>query len=135
MLVLLGLSAVLVLPALLPPSPATVNPLATVVSTARHLAVRRGEPVRLRIAADGAWAVVAMRDGAHIDGGRLRGAVANRSETNLSGIAGGRDGDVVADLSIDAMGSCYAETIRSGVTGFDPLTCQWTVPDVPERGP
>ena len=42
-----------------------------VLATARRLALKRGEPVRFRVAADGVWAVVALNGGAAIQNGRI----------------------------------------------------------------
>ena len=117
-LVLMGIAAAVVAPALRPPaegrigaqrSPATAE---TLVAEARRTAIRRGEPLRLRLDPDGAWALVTFREGEILTGGRID---LGASATAL-------------DLRIDAMGSCTPAggldaRLRAEGRTFDPLAC------------
>jgi type II secretory pathway pseudopilin PulG len=96
-----------------------------VIANARRTAIRGGVPVRLRVASDGVWAVVAARDGEVLDGGRL-------PEEQTVGRA-----DASIELQIDAMGSCLPGSARIDATtavsaapatrptAFDMLGCRF----------
>ena len=127
-LVLLAVTAAVVLPVLTPPATATDDdPAATVVASARREAIRRGEPLRLRIDTDGVWALVTLHDGVAIEGGRLLGVTraadnavrpAADNYTTATGIA--------LVLTIDALGSCQPGDHDAHGTSYDPLTCRWS---------
>lgn len=119
-LVLMAIVASLVLPNLRLPDAATVMHDGTpparsavdgVVSDARRLAIRRGEPVRLQVARDGVWAAVSVHTGSTIQDGRITGALSWRP-----------------DMTIDALGVCTlapAAVPRAGARAWDALACRW----------
>lgn len=82
-----------------------------IITTARRHALARGEPVRLRAASDGVWAIVSANSGAAIATGRLESPPS-----------------WPADLTVDAMGSC-ALSVQvaplAGATAWDALRCRW----------
>ena len=115
-LVLMGMAASVVAPVLVQ-RPLQAEPgEAELITDARRTAVRRGEPVRLRLSADGVWALVALRDGQAIRSGRLDSAEIRESSE--------------VDLRIDAMGTCTPAG-RSNTSSpkrraaFDMLTCRF----------
>ena len=121
-LVLLAVTAAVVLPTFMPPSTtAGADPTATVVASARRVAIRRGEPLRLRIASDGIWALVTLHDGVAIDAGRLK------TVKQFADDAHAVSTELV--LTIDALGSCQPGdgSAYGSVYGatYDPLTCRW----------
>ena len=118
-LILLAVTAAVVMPALRPPSTTVeADPAATVVASARRVAIRRGEPLRLRIASDGVWGLVTLHDGVVIDAGQLRKA--NPEPDNAqSGV-----NEIV--LTIDALGSCHPADGSSNGATYDPLRCVWS---------
>lgn len=82
-----------------------------VLAGARRLALRRGEPVRLRVASDGVWAVAPLKGGEAIQTGRVTQALSWQP-----------------DLTIDAMGTCVlAPNVlpRAGAAAWDALACRW----------
>ena len=86
--------------------------LGALIQTARRDAIRRGEGLRLRVDADGAW-VMAARDGAEIvETGRIASPSA------------------AVSLRVDALGTCRpgADLAPAGVAvpgaSFDMLGCQ-----------
>lgn len=126
-LVLLAVSAAVVLPALMPPSAkAEAAPEAGVIATARRIAIRRGEPLRLRIDRDGVWALVTLHGGDVLEGGRLRVArEATPSATTRASDSAESTSAVV--LTIDALGSCQPGDGRGQGVSYDPLTCRWNI--------
>lgn len=116
-LVLMGISAAVVAPALNPPAESRANSSVALVERARRAATARGEPVRLQIAADGAWAIVSLREGIHIGRGHMNSADIGNADL------------VARDLRIDAMGSCTPSPTNGrwmGAAGrFDPLSCRF----------
>ena len=108
-LVLLGLGAFLVVPVLRLPGPSRID--GGVIERARATAIRRGESVRLTMAADGAWSVRATADT-----GRailLSGAGADASGTGQS-----------QSIVITALGACLPEGAAAvGVPAWDPARC------------
>ena len=116
-LVLMGISAAVVIPALDPPVELRSDSASALVERARRAAISRGEPVRLRIEGDGAWALVSLRDGVPLAQGEAR---AEQQPTATS---------LAIDLRIDAMGSCTPASTLVGATGdavrFDPLVCRF----------
>ena len=115
-LVLIGVLAGLVGPALLPakdePDP---NALAPVIDAAREAAVRRSETVYLRIEASGAWRI---DGGASLEEGPL--ASGRIDDARLADGTG-------ATLVVSPFGSC-AFDVRSARAArtlpLDPLTCE-----------
>ena len=128
-LVLMSISAALVVPALRFPSTAlssvdgrTSNSqiksgliptpeVDGVLAKTRQLALKRGEPVRLRVAADGVWAVVPLNGGDAIADGRVTQPLS-----------------WLPDLTVDAIGTCVlsANVIpRAGAAAWDALACRW----------
>lgn len=119
-LVILGVTAMLVVPAVLPARAPDTDPARELVTSARRTALTRGAPVRLRLESDGNWTVAAQQDGAIIDTGRVAG------------------GATPLDLGIDARGTCMpvasGATAKGGSLGglsFDPLACRTSTPDAP----
>ena len=120
MLVLMAISAALVLPALRLPdtlnvrgdSPAATTTAVDVLMTgARKIAIRRGEPVHLRVESDGVWAIVPAKGGDAIQAGRL-------TEPLLW----------LPDVTIDAIGVCVLHDgvlPRAGARAWDALACRW----------
>jgi prepilin-type N-terminal cleavage/methylation domain-containing protein len=117
-LVLMSIAATLVVLAMrLPSAPNAAldgvshAPLDAIVSKARRLAIRRGQPVQLRIAPDGVWAIVPATGG--------------------EAVASGRTTDVLPwlpDLHIDAMGTCFiasATVPPQHARAWDALACRW----------
>lgn len=127
-LVILGITAAFVVPPLLSSRPANAAPeqqVETLLSSVRRGAVQRGEPVRLRLEDDGAWAVVGQRSGSTVDTGRLAAGVRR------------------LDVTVDPRGTCTpvqagrtanGTSVRDSAAGalnglsFDPLACR-TVAD------
>ena len=116
-LVLMGISAAVVVPALDPPLEMRGDNAAALLKRARQAAISRGEPVRLRIERDGTWALVSLREGVPIGSGR----VSSVSAPNVDA--------ATIDLRIDAMGSCtpaYTSAVSmNGLQRFDPLSCRF----------
>jgi prepilin-type N-terminal cleavage/methylation domain-containing protein len=104
-LVLMTVAAALVLPAFgARPAPAQTAE-ARVIASARRTAIRRAEPLRLRLFADGAWSIRSQRDGALVDSGRVAEALPP------------------SDVLVDALGSCIPVGQSTGLMTFDPLSC------------
>jgi prepilin-type N-terminal cleavage/methylation domain-containing protein len=121
-LVLMAIGSALVVPAIrFPASGESAEPIAAglmpspdvdgIIATARNRALERGEPVRLRVAPDGVWAIVSARSG--------------------DAIASGRASDHPSwepDMTIDATGTCVlSERVqpRPGARSWDALACRW----------
>lgn len=82
-----------------------------VLAAARRFALKRGEPVRLRVAADGAWAIVRANGGESIENGRVTAPLA-----------------WLPDMTVDAMGTCVLSgdvVPRAGAAAWDALACRW----------
>ncbi len=121
MLLLMALSAVLVLPALTPlGADAEQDPRAAVIASARRAAIRRGEALRLRIDADGVWALVTQRDGNVIDSGRL--AVGARKRIATSAARGlspsGTETEAAIQRLTDARGDGASEPVVLTLTAL-----------------
>ena len=122
-LVLMGLAAAVVAPTLVRSGPPRLDDetdgdaardAGALVANARRTAIRRGEPLRLRLASDGVWALVSFRDGGVISTGRTG---VDSSEARA------------LDLRIDAMGGCipsgaYDVRLQAAERAFDPLVCR-----------
>ncbi len=108
-LVLLGLAAAFVLPTLR--LPASSPGAASALERARTAAIRRGESVRLSVAATGEWTVSATAD--------TTGTIL------LSGTGADATGAGVAhSMVISALGSCLPEgRVASGTLAWDPTRC------------
>ncbi len=122
-LLLLGITAALVLPALAPRlalRPGNDDARSALVATSRRLAIRRGESLRLRLDADGVWALVAKGDGAVVDTGRL--PTRGREEALAPML-----------LTIDALGSCIPSATHVDEI-FDPLTCTIPIASIRPEG-
>jgi hypothetical protein len=111
-LVLLGLAATAVAPALRMPSLAESAVRADVFGRARGVATHRGEGVRLLIGTDGAWTVHASAD--------TSGAVL------LAGRADARRASGVTEaFLISPLGLCMPEgAAPSGAAAWDPVRCR-----------
>lgn len=116
-LLLLGITAALVLPALAPrlaSRPEGADGVAGLVASARRQAIRRAESLKLRVDRDGIWALVSARDGAVVDGGRIP-------------LRGAEQGVEPTELTIDALGSCMPSgsgaSASSAPRRFDPMSC------------
>ena len=82
-----------------------------VLTQARRLAIKRGEPVRLRVATDGVWAIVSANSGQPIKSGRVSEALSWRP-----------------DVTVDAVGTCMLQpTVVPSATAvaWDALACRW----------
>lgn len=120
-LVILAITTALVPLSWPTPRAADGSALDGLTQTARREAIRRGEELRLRVDADGAW-VLAARDGTEIlETGRIEAPAAPVS------------------LRVDALGTCRpgSELAGSGVS-FDMLGCRYvatnTAPPSPTAG-
>lgn len=119
-LVLISISAALVLPSLRMPNSLNVTEgtdgrVATavdvVMTNARRIAIKRGEPIRLRVARDGVWAIVPAKGGEAIQAGRISELL-----------------QWVPDVTIDAMGVCVLNegaTPLSNARAWDAIGCHW----------
>lgn len=128
-LVLMAISAALVLPALRfsgiselgdAPGTATVGSESDrlpateadkVLTAVRKLALRRGEPLRVRVASDGVWAAVPLNGGNSVLEGRVPLPL-----------------NWQPDVTIDATGSCVLaeRTVPApGARAWDALACRW----------
>ena len=103
-LTLMGVAGALVAAVFRPRSLAPERDEAAIVAGARQSAVRRAEPLRLRLLANGNWSVVTQRDGALVDSGHVSGQMEP------------------ADLLLDALGGCVPVP-QSQPREFDPLSC------------
>ena len=103
-LTLMGVASALVAPVFARRAPAPGSVEAPIVAAARHAAIRRAEPLRLRMSANGAWSIVAQRDGAVVDSGHVLDALPT------------------TDLLLDALGGCVPSPQVRG-RAFDPMTC------------
>lgn len=115
-LVLMALAAAVVAPVLLRPAMASVDRADALVTAARRTAIRRGQPLRLRLDADGVWGLVSERTGDPVEYGRLDTTGVSVSATRARSL----------DLHIDAMGTCMPANAGDG-GAFDPFACR---PDV-----
>lgn len=82
-----------------------------VLANARRIALKRGEPVRLRVAPDGVWAIAPLNGGETIENGRVTQTLTWQP-----------------DLTIDAIGTCVLSANvapRSGAAAWDALACRW----------
>lgn len=82
-----------------------------VLTQARRLAIKRGEPVRLRVATDGVWAIVAASSGEALESGHVAGALSWQP-----------------DLTVDAVGTCMLQSSvapRVNAATWDALACRW----------
>jgi prepilin-type N-terminal cleavage/methylation domain-containing protein len=111
-LLLMGLSAALVAPALLRPAQPAEPALAPLLRNTRNAAVRRGETIYLRIGASGAW--------------RVQGSgVAAEGDLATGQLAGFRGPPLT--LVFSPLGTCgpTAETAAAGrALSLNPLTCE-----------
>jgi len=112
-LVLLGLGAAIVAPALLPSRPEE-EPFATLLRDARRLAMRRSESLRLAVEPEGAWEIQPSGgpDPAPLAAGRL---------ADFSGPG--------FTLLFSPLGTCGLDAVSSAAVQLplDPLTCELQV--------
>lgn len=104
-LVLMTVAAALVLPAFGARPASAETAQARVIAAARRTAIRRAEPLRMRMFADGAWSIRSQRDGALVDSGSVHEALP------------------ASDVLVDPLGSCIPVGQSTGVMTFDPLSC------------
>jgi len=116
-LIVLGLGAALVAPALTPPKARTSASLGNVIAHVQDLAVRRGETMLLQVSSGGTWTAF---------------GTASPEEGPLG--TGGLDGAGPAhgfSLLVDPLGSCGL-TLDADTLGWqppvDPLTCRPIAP-------
>ncbi|MEP6764606.1 MAG: prepilin-type N-terminal cleavage/methylation domain-containing protein [Gemmatimonadaceae bacterium] len=119
-LVLMSISAALVMPSLRLPKSLNVTDgtdgrvttaVDVVMTNARRIAIKRGEPVRLRMAWDGVWAIVPAKGGEAIQTGRISESL-----------------PWIPDVTIDAMGICVLNdgvVPRANARSWDALGCRW----------
>lgn len=77
----------------------------------RKIAINRGEPVRLRVATDGIYAVVSVESGTALADGRVEG-----------------DLSWLPDVIVNAMGTCTLtrpSAPPSDASKWDALACRW----------
>ncbi|MGD8319600.1 MAG: prepilin-type N-terminal cleavage/methylation domain-containing protein [Gemmatimonadota bacterium] len=116
-LVVLGLGAALVAPALLPPRQEEPTSLGAVIARVQDVAARRGETLLLDVSPAGTWAAfgTASREEEALGAGALEGTVPLRAFT----------------LRVDPLGSCGL-TLEADTAGWrppvDPLTCRLASP-------
>jgi prepilin-type N-terminal cleavage/methylation domain-containing protein len=103
-LTLVGFAGALVAPVFRPPSLAPERNDAAIVAAARQAAIRRAEPLRLRLLANGSWSLVAQRDGALVDSGHVTGPLPS------------------SDLLVDPLGGCVPAP-QARARAFDPIAC------------
>lgn len=119
-LVVMAIAAAVVIPVLEAPVVSRADEPATLVTKARRAAIARGEPVRLRIAGDGVWALVSLREGVPIGNGRI---------VSANDVARSHDETATFDIRIDAMGSCTPSPTSNGSSAatprFDPVSCRF----------
>lgn len=124
-LTIMGVAAALVTPILSTRASAD-TPRVEIIAGARRQAIRRGEPLRLRIAEDGRWNLSAARDGVLLDSGAFTRTTDATAATEQSMSAS-------FDVLIDALGGCVpTPSVRRArtnvdvlpVASFDPLTCR-----------
>lgn len=87
---------------------AAVDP---VLTSARRAAIKRGEPVRVRVERDGVWAIVSVKGGLAIETGRVAMELA-----------------WLPDVVVDALGTCLLSPNVSrpaGAQSWDALACRW----------
>lgn len=106
-LTLMGVAAALVAPVFRSRSSGPERYDVALVASARRTAVRRAEPLRLRLFENGSWSIVAQRDGAMVDSGHVAGQLPT------------------ADLLLDALGGCVPVPQKQS-REFDPLSCSFT---------
>ena len=104
-LILMGITAALVVPAFVqrPAAPEAAN--VALLASARRLAIRRAEPLRLRMSANGDWMVTGVRNGVVVDSGHVR------------------DSLLATEVLVDALGGCVPMNGNTSLAGFDPLVC------------
>ncbi len=107
-LTLMGISAALVVPVFVRQVPASHTDGDSLVAAARRTAIRRAEPLRVRLLSNGAWLVTAIRDGAIVDSGHVRNPLPD------------------TELLLDALGGCVPASGSASAQSFDPLTCAVT---------
>ncbi|NIM47700.1 MAG: prepilin-type N-terminal cleavage/methylation domain-containing protein [Gemmatimonadales bacterium] len=115
-LILIGMAAGLVAPAVLPPDRAEESSLTALIGSARDAAVRRGEVVYLHIASTGQW--------------HLRGAASLRRGALAEGRLTGFQGPA-ATLVLSPIGTCAFDVRSARVADaipVDPLTCELRSP-------
>ena len=104
-LILMGITAALVVPAFVRRAAAPETANVALLASARRLAIRRAEPLRLRLSANGAWMVTGVRNGVVVDSGHVR------------------DSLMATDLLVDALGGCVPLSGNAWPAVFDPLVC------------
>lgn len=115
-LILMGLAAALVVPAVLPPPREDVPSITALVQTARQSAVRRGEVVYLGITTNGDW--------------RLDGAASLETGPFAAGRLGEYDGPQ-ATLMVSPLGACSFDVLSNEARAriqLAPLTCEVRAP-------
>lgn len=85
--------------------------IGAILTNTRRLAVKRGEPMRLRVAQDGVWAVVPLKGGPAISDGRAPLPLL-----------------WFPDVVVDALGACVLSRLvvaPAGAHAWDALACRW----------
>lgn len=107
-LTLMGITAALVVPVFGRPVSPSESDGESLVASARRTAIRRAEPLRVRLFSNGAWSVTTIRDGAFVDSGHVRNPLPD------------------TELLLDALGGCVPTSGSASAQLFDPLTCAVT---------
>jgi type II secretory pathway pseudopilin PulG len=111
-LLIIGLAAAVVVPALLRSKPVESR-LSALIATARETAIRRGETIYLRIGASGAWSI----EGA--------------ASSNAGVLVSGQVDPIGAPLTllVSPTGSCAPDVPSAAAApSIDPLTCDLARP-------
>ena len=103
-LTLMGVAGALVAPVLRQRAVEPERTDAALIAVARQAAVRRAEPLRLRLFENGSWSLVAQRDGALLDSGTVAGALP------------------ASDVLLDPLGGCVPAS-QARAREFDPISC------------
>lgn len=109
-LTLMGVTATLVVPVFNQRGPQQEEASVALVTAARRTAVRRSEPLRIRLSPSGGWTVRAIRTGVIVDSGHVDDALPD------------------TDLLIGALGECVPAGTAERFAAFDPLTCVYDRP-------
>ena len=106
-LIVMGISLVLVVPAIIPPARTPANDLQSIVDATRRAAVRRAESLTLTIGSDGRWLVQHAGDAARLE----EGAMPESPGVSLH-------------VRITPLGACFPADEAAVATALDPASCR-----------
>jgi len=107
-LIVMGISLVLVVPAIVPPARAPANDLQDIIDATRREAIRRAESLTLSIESDGRWLVE-----------QAAGADARLGEGAVS-----RPPAVALHVRITPLGACLPAEEAAATQALDPASCR-----------